>query len=296
MEDVSEIKSLIDKAKDILIVTHVNPTHDSMGSALSLYLGLKGIGKTVTIACPTPMTVEYSSFVGADKLQTTIAKKNFVISLDYEDGSIEKVSYNIEGKKFNLIIEPRPGFAEFSQDKVTYGHAGTAVDTIVAVDTKHLGGLGKVYEEDRELFATHPIINIDSHQDNAKYGTVNIVESSGTTSELIIRFLTALGIILTEDMATNTLHAIYKTTDSFQKHVTAQTFEVAAQCVKAGGKQIAPQPALPISGSNIAPQQQEVSEPVSSVSQPQEPIAPPKTQNPPEDWLKPKIYKSSNLA
>jgi len=220
---------------------------------------------------------------------TTIAKKNFVISLDYEDGSIEKVSYNIEGKKFNLIIEPRPGFAEFSQDKVSYTHAGTAVDTIIAVDTKHLGGLGKVYEEDKDLFATHPIINIDSHQDNAKYGTVNIVGDSGTTAELIARFLTALGIVLTEDMATNLLHALYKTTESFQNHVTAQTFEVAAQCVKAGGKQIVPQP------STAAPQQQ-VTEPVAPVSQPQEPVVPPKTQNPPEDWLKPKIYKSSTIA
>ena len=290
IQQVSQVKSLIDKAKDILIVTHMNPTYDSMGSALSLFLGLKGIGKTVTIACPTPMIVEYSSFVGADKLQTTIAKKNFVISLDYEDGSIEKVSYNIEGKKFNLIIEPRPGFAEFSQDKVSYTHAGTAVDTIIAVDTKHLGGLGKVYEEDKDLFATHPIINIDSHQDNAKYGTVNIVEGSGTTAELITRFLTALGIVLTEDMATNILHSLYKTTESFQKHVTAQTFEVAAQCVKAGGKQIAP------TSSITARKQQEVSEPAVPVSQSQEPVAPPKTQNPPEDWLKPKIFKSSTIA
>jgi len=289
MDDVSEIKSLIDKAKDILIVTHVNPTYDSIGSALSLYLGLKGIGKTVTVACPTPMIVEYSGFVGANKLQTSIAKKNFVISLDYEDGSIEKVSYNIEGKKFNLIIEPRPGFAEFSQDKVHYSHDGTVVDTIIIVDTKHLGGLGKVYEEDKELFATHPIINIDCHEDNAKYGSVNIVGDSGTTAELIARFLTALGILFTEDIATNILHALYKTTDSFQTHVTAQTFEVAAQCVKAGGKQIPPTP------SNATPQQS-VPEHVSPAPQTQEPIAPPKTQNPPEDWLKPKIFKSSTIA
>lgn len=285
---MDDIKPLIDKAKDILIVTHVNPTYDSIGSALSLYLGLKGIGKTVTIACSTPMIVEYAGFVGANKLQTSIAKKNFVISLDYEDGSIEKVSYNIEGNKFNLIIEPRPGFSEFSQDKVSYGHAGTAVDTIITVDTKHLGGLGAVYEEDKELFATHPIINIDSHEDNAKYGSVNITGMAGTTAELAARFLTALGITLTEDIASNLLHAIYQTTHSFHTHVTAQTFEVASQCMKAGGKQIVPH--------------QPIAEQKAPVSQPQEVVASPKTQNPsasnaapPEDWLKPKIYKSSTL-
>jgi len=78
------------------------------------------------------------------------------------------------------------------------------------------------------------------------------------------------------------LQQTYKTTDSFQNHVTAQTFEVAAQCMKAGGKQIMPQ--------------QSIQEHISPISQPQEQIAPPKTQNPPEDWLKPKIYKSSNLV
>lgn len=290
VHDIAQVKSLIDKAKDILIVTHAKPTYDSMGCALSLYLGLKGIGKAVTIACPTPMIVEFSEFVGANKVQTTIAKKNFVISLDYEDGSIEKVSYNIEGSKFNLVIEPRPGFAEFSEDKVSYGHAGTAVDTIISVDTRHLGELGQIYEEDKELFATHPIINIDSHEDNAKYGSVNIVGTDGTTTELIGRFLTALGIAYTEDIATNMLHALYKTTNLFQAHVTAQTFEVAAACVKAGGKQI--NSSLPVSHVSS---QQKVVEQVPSISKPQEVVTPSKPQNPPEDWLKPKIYKGSTM-
>lgn len=280
--DVARLKDLIEKAKDILIVTHGSPTYDSLGSALSLYLGLKSIGKRAVIGCPTAMTVEFSSFVGADKLQQTFMKKNFVISLDYEDGSIDKVTYNIDGNKFNLIIEPRAGFEGFSQDHVSYSHQGTPVDLIITVDTIHLGGLGELYEKEKELYATHPIINIDSHEKNTRYGAVNIVSSAGTTAEVVAAVLSELGVTLTEDMATNILHAIYKTTNSFQTHVTAQTFEVAAQCVKARGKQ-------------IVPQQQKTTEPVAPTSQPQEPVAPPKTQNPPEDWLKPKIYKSSNL-
>lgn len=270
--DGARLKNLVEKAKDILIVTHGSPTYDSLGSAFSLYLGLRSIGKRVVIGCPTAMTVEFSSFVGADKLQQAFVKKNFVISLDYEDGSIDKVTYNIDGNKFNLIIEPRVGFPGFSQDHVSYSHQGTPVDLIMTVDTIHLGGLGDLYEKEKELYATHPIINIDSHEKNTRYGAVNIISSAGTTAEAVAAVLSELGVTLTEDIATNILHAIYKTTNSFQTQVTARTFEVAAQCVKAGGKQIIPQQ-----------------------HQPEEVVAPPKTQSPPEDWLKPKIYKSSSL-
>jgi len=282
---LTKIKELLDKVQEVLIVTHDNPTFDSIGSSLALSLGLSGLGKKVTVACIDPVTVSLSSFVGVNKITTDLAKKNFIISLDYVDGSIEKVSYNIEGNKFNLVIEPRPGFPSFSPDKVNYSYAGGNADVIIAVDTIHLGGLGKLYEENKELFAGKPMVNVDYHPNNSHFGAHNVVDhSASSTAELVAELLSTLGAPLTADIATNLLNAVYGATDNFQKTtISAGSFELAAVCLKAGGKRFT---------KSLAGEETPSIETVKDI-----PVAPRSTSSgqAPADWLKPKIFKSSNL-
>lgn len=291
--EATKIKDLINAANDILVVTHEHPTFDSIGSSLALCLGLASFGKKVTVACPDPMTVELSNFVGVNKIVSEAGKKNFVISLDYVEGSIEKVSYNIAGNTFNLVIEPRPGFPVFSEEKVHYSHAGASADLIFAVDTIHLGGLKKLYEEDKELYATKPIVNIDRHPNNVHFGQINLVDNqASSTAEVVGSLLSALGVTLTEDIATNLLNALYGGTNNFQNpYVTASAFTLAASCVRAGGKRFgvgkdgvqpsaaeAPQ-MVKVQDTTNAPKDVGMQTPVSQA---------------PADWLKPKIFKSSN--
>jgi nanoRNase/pAp phosphatase (c-di-AMP/oligoRNAs hydrolase) len=287
-QDIIKAKELLDKANDILIVTHEHPTFDSIGSTLALYLGLESLGKKVSIVCPDAMTVELSSFIGVNKLATDLSRKNFVISLDYEEGSIEKVSYNIEGNKFNLVIEPRGGHAGFSEDKVHYSKSGTMTDLIFAVDTIHPGGLKKVYEENKELFTGKTVVNIDRHPNNAMYGKMNIIDpEASSTAEVVSQFLSGVGVRLTADIATNVLNALYGATNAFQTaHVGSQAFELAAACMKAGGKKFW-KPAVAekeVTATEIT---------AAPVVETAKPVVKP-TETPP-DWLKPKIYKSSNL-
>lgn len=288
--DITKVKEFLDKANDILVVTHEHPTFDSIGSTLALYLGLVSLGKKVTIVCPDPMTVELSSFVGVNKFAQDLSRKNFIISLDYEDGSIEKVSYNIEGNKFNLVVEPRSGHAGFSEDKVHYSTGGSAADLIIAVDTIHLGGLKKVYEENKELFTGKTVVNIDRHPNNARYGQMNVIDAqASSTVEVVSQFLSGIGVRLTADIATNVLNALYGATNAFQSpHVNAQVFELAAACLKAGGKKFWKPSVVEEEVSPPAPVVEPASSGGPSASSGQV------SQTPP-DWLKPKIYKSSNL-
>ncbi|KKU83478.1 MAG: Exopolyphosphatase-related protein [Microgenomates group bacterium GW2011_GWA2_47_8] len=257
--EIAKVKELLAKAQDVLVVTHEQPSPDSTGSTLALLLGLVSLGKKVTVACPDPMTVALSSFVGVNKVVSQLARKNFVISLDYVDGSIEKVSYNIEGNKFNLVIEPRPGFDTFSQDKVHYAYAGVAAQAIFIVDTIHLGGLKKLYEEDKELFAGKPIVNVDRHPNNTQFGQINVVDPvASSTAEVMARLLSALGVKLTQDIATNLLNAVYGATNNFTvPNITASAFDVASVCIKAGGKRFSDiqepkvQEEVPVKSSNL---------------------------------------------
>ncbi|MCL4360672.1 hypothetical protein M1555_05485 [Patescibacteria group bacterium] len=324
--DIARAKELLDKATEVLILTHEHPSPDSIGSALSLALGLIGLGKKVTVVCPSPVTVELSNFVGADKVVTQLGKKNFIISLDYVDGSIEKVSYNIEGAKFNLVIEPRPGFELFSPDKVHYSYGGNSAQVICTVDTVHLGGLGKLYEDNKDIFASRPIINIDRHGNNAGYGQVNVLDvGASATAEGMAHLLSGIGVKLTTDIATNLLNAVYGATNNFvTQNVSAGAFEVAAVCIKAGGKRfsdmkepvspaVPPQPIPPAEpevkpsekppvksagekGQGKQPHYQAPYQPQSTVQPPKADVSPVPQKSPgapPEDWLKPKIFKSS---
>lgn len=283
--EIAKIKDLLPKTQDVLVVTHEHPTFDSIGSSLALYLGLINLGKKVTVACSDEMTVALSSFIGVNKIVKELGKKNFIISLDYIEGAIEKVSYNIEGDKFNLVIEPRAGFPPFSPDKVHYSCAGSGVDLIFTVDTIHLGGLKKLYEADKELFAGKPIVNIDRHPANAHFGTINLVDPQASSSaELVGQVLSGLGVQLTCDIATNLLNALYSATNSFQVQVSAGAFGLAAGCVRSGGKRF-----------GAAVQEEEIprDESVALVDN-KKPLSAPETQTP-ADWLKPKIFKSSSL-
>ena len=295
--DIAKVKELLDKAQEILLVTHERPTFDSVGSSLALALGLVGLGKKVTVACPDPMTVELSSFIGVNKVTADLTKKNFIISLDYVDGSIEKVSYNIEGNKFNLVIEPRAGFEPYTADKAHYSYTGTNADLIIAVDTIHLGGLKHLYEDNKELFATKSVVNIDYHPNNSNYGTVNLIDTrASSTAELVAELLAAIDVAITADIATNILNALYAATGNFQEsNVTASAFEVAAASVKAGGKRFTKDMAA-------RPPKVQVAENIASASAggsvsgstPPTGQALPSSGQAPADWLKPKIFKSSN--
>jgi len=331
---LQKAKSMVAAAKEIVVVTRANPTMDSMGGSLALMLGVVSLGKKATVICPDPMTVGLSSFVGADKVSRGFGKKNFVISLDYVDGSIEKVSYNIEGKKFNLVIEHRPGFEPISAEKVQYDYQGASADLIISVDTLNFGQLGDVYEKNKDLFAGKQIINVDFHDANSNYGAINLVDpGASSSSELVAELLATLGVKLTTDIATNLLNAIYDATNNFQNtNVTSMAFEVASVCLKAGAKRfgapdrkapqqtaktqavpVEEQPKVFVNNQPVSPQDKqqkdESQNPVLSSGAPtQEPAALSKEHKPepkvtetgapatpPSDWLKPKIFKSSSL-
>ena len=239
--NINQARSLIDNAKSILIVTHIRPTLDSIAASLSLYLSLSALGKQVSVACPSAMTVEYSHLVGVDKITNELAKsngKNLVISFPYQEGSIEKVSYNIENDTFNLVIEPREGFPQVTQDAINYSYGNGDTDLIIAVDTPRLPDLDQIYQNNQSLFNAKNIINIDSHNQNSNFGRVNAIDSAASsTSEIVLSFLSGLGYKIDPDTASNLLIGLSSGSANFTSVKTsAATFEAAAICLRHGAK------------------------------------------------------------
>ena len=80
------------------------------------------------------------------------------------------------------------------------------------------------------------LINIDHHAGNALYGTINWHdESAAACGEMVFSVIQALGVTMTEEIATHIYLAILTDTGSFHhSNITPRTFDICRQCVEAG--------------------------------------------------------------
>ncbi|MEK7165734.1 MAG: hypothetical protein AAB874_02935, partial [Patescibacteria group bacterium] len=208
---------------------------------------------------------------GINKLTQHASSKNFVISLDYVEGSIEKVSYNIEGNKFNLVIEPRAGFPDFDEKKVSYKSSGFKSDLVITIAAPTLESLGSYFTENQSLFQEKPIVTF-AHQLETQYGKINLVQSGAAISEIIANVIKAAQFSIDPDIASNLYDGIISGSRNFSAtFVTPETLETAAWLMRQGARRI------------HARQEEMPTREMVSGTQAESPQAPP-------DWLKPKIY------
>ncbi|MSO55697.1 MAG: bifunctional oligoribonuclease/PAP phosphatase NrnA [Acidobacteria bacterium] len=80
------------------------------------------------------------------------------------------------------------------------------------------------------------VINIDHHLGNTMYGAINwFDDSAAACGEMAFDVIEALGVALTQDIATHVYIAIMTDTGGFHfGHMTPRTFDIARRCVAAG--------------------------------------------------------------
>ena len=105
-----------------------------------------------------------------------------------------------------------------------------SVDAVIVMECSDLRRTG-VTGLEREL-----LINIDHHAGNALYGAVNWHdETAAACGEMVFTVIQALGVPLTEEIATHIYLAILTDTGSFHhSNITPRTFEICRRCVEAG--------------------------------------------------------------
>lgn len=280
--EAQAFKDLLTNIKNqqtIAILLPENASRDALAAGLSLYLSLQLIDKKVRIAYPKVPTVAWSHLIGINKVIQQIGSKNFIVSLDYVEGSIDKVSYNIEGDKFNLVIEPRAGSQIFNEKNVHYSYSGFNAELIITINASSLDTLGKYYSENKHVFDEKPAVVIDTSPTNKQYGRVNIVYPAAATCEVAASLLKTAQLPISSDIATNLYDGLIFGSRNFSSpSVSANTFEMAAWLLKSGARKIQPR----------ILQQEELPRRDLGIKTSEEKELPP-------DWLKPKIYKGSSI-
>jgi phosphoesterase RecJ-like protein len=212
---------LIRRSTRILLICHVSPDGDAIGSLLGLGLGLRALGKTPTLACESPAPPKFSFLPGFDTIVNTI-------------------DADPRTKSFGLSLRTKP------------------FDLVIGLDCSDKARLGKIYNADppaRQAFTRPPdttplqegasglvglpLINIDHHITNLYFGDVNLVDhKAASTAEIVLILLDRLGVSTDHDggsIATCLLTGIVTDTQGFRtSNVTPRVMEAAVRLMEAG--------------------------------------------------------------
>lgn len=283
-----QIGEAIQKNKNIGIVTAKNPSLDEMGAALALFLSLTQVGKSVTIATPENPLVEVSSLVGIDKVKTALSGESgdLTVSFPYQEGEIEKVSYTLENGLLNIVVKAGEKGLSFEEQEVSFTRSQGAPNLLFTIGVSKLSDLGKLFNI-VDLKDTM-IINIDNKAENQGFGDIIMVYPMlSSISEQITNLILSLNLKLDTDIAQNLMYGISQATNNFQDAKTsALAFEMASILMKNGAIRVGNNKSQsePVNTEQFFPK------PIRKIEDVEKEI---ENENPPEDWLAPKIYKGS---
>jgi phosphoesterase RecJ-like protein len=180
---LKQASELIQSAHRPLLMCHIAPDGDAIGSLIGLGRALQQMGLEPTMACSDPIP-----------------------------------------SRFNYI----PGVESAVQD------IRDTFDLIISLDCSDLRRLGRFSSVPTSGSA--PLLNVDHHMTNLKFGTVNLVDPhASSTAEVVLRLLEYMAVPLDAEMATCLLAGIVTDTRGFRtSNVTVQVMEAALRLIKAG--------------------------------------------------------------
>lgn len=88
---IDNIKEEIEKAKDIVILTHECPDGDAVGSALAMYLTLKKLDKQVDVIIPEYSTV-FAFLPGADEIKKEGKEESYDLAISVDVTGISRMN------------------------------------------------------------------------------------------------------------------------------------------------------------------------------------------------------------
>lgn len=237
---IKEIIAEIERSNHILLTAHHKLDPDSTGSILALYLICKKLGKQPVALCyePIPKNLEFLPHINAIEHDKKLMQ-DFIITLFNPESEVNEIKYSTTAEGYiNIIITPKRG--TYSEQDVTFKGMSNKFDLIIVVDSGDKKNLGRLYEENKEIFENTTVINIDHHASNDYFGNINLVDTTvSSASELVYYIIEHMDAgLIDEDVATYLLLGIIADTGSFQhSNTTPDAMKVAGELVRRGARQ-----------------------------------------------------------
>lgn len=239
-QQVLQIKDFLNSAQSVLVLIDPAADLDVLAASSALFLSLEQSGKDVTYASPSLPPIVDQNLVGVDRVQTEISNKNLIMSFDYDETAVEKVSYHIgeETNRFYLTVQPKKGHQPLNKNTVDIGYVGAEADLIFMVGVHDYELLEHLYIGNEQLFADTTVISINNFEapvGDIRLNTAESINISGAVAEIIHQ----ANLEISGDAATNLLLSIEETTDSFRSlSITPDLLETAAWLMRQGARRM----------------------------------------------------------
>jgi len=142
---------------------------------------------------------------------------------------------SLNKKPFVCIKDPIPYRYDFlpRPSAILHDFSINGCDTVFVLDCGEMSRIGEGYER---LLNKGTIINIDHHNTNGLFGSINLVdETASSTAEILYDIYTSLNITFTRAMAINLYTAIFTDTGSFRyENTTARAFRICEEMIRNG--------------------------------------------------------------
>jgi phosphoesterase RecJ-like protein len=180
----------ISSARNVLLICHLSPDGDALGSMLGLGLALERLpakheqqARQIHLLCADPVPEDARHLPGWERVVT-------------------------------------PESAAWAGRSEWAASQDAARSAIISVDCSSPDRLGQAY--DAELWADLPILNIDHHPTNTCFGQLNWVEpKAAATAQILVRLIQTLNVPLDDGIATCLLHGILTDTQGFRTSNTS---------------------------------------------------------------------------
>ncbi len=265
-----QIKELFEKAENVLIVLGNNPDNDSACLAASLVEVSSAYKKKSLLLTNNELPIAAKPLVKPEMINQRLSPESLIISFDWSKNQLDKVSYNIDGSRFDLIVSSRG--QRINPADISYSYKGQKFDLVLTVGVKNLAELNS-FGVENDIFNHLPSLNFDKRSDNTQFAKINLV--SATTDGvcyLAANIFKSAKILLPTKAAEIMLVGIREATNNFTAVADPAAFEAAGylkRCMIPGMVNFGNEKEKPVEN-----EQDEV----------------------PENWLSPKIFRSSRAS
>lgn len=236
-----QFDELTRKATRPLIILPPYAHADALASALALALSFEKNGQEAVIAGDTlKEDLQPLHFLQQSKdLRNSITgARDFVLVFNTARNAISDIRTERSPEELRVYLTPEHG--SIDPRDFSFMPAQFIFDLAIVIGAPDKEHLGKIYENNPDIFFEMPIINIDNHADNELFGQLNCVDVKASSIAEILSdlFLSREKGAVPAGIEEHLLTGIITATDSFQKKsTTPKSLQLASLLMQAGADQ-----------------------------------------------------------
>lgn len=221
-----QIKELFEKSENALIILGNNADIDLSCLAASLVEVFTAYKKQSLLLSRTELPLSAKPLVKPELIKSKLDPDSLVISFDWSKNQLDKISYNLEGERFDLIISSRG--RRINPADISYSYRGNKFDLIITVGVRNLEEV-KDFGIEIDVFNRFPSVNFDKVRENKQFAKINLVTTGedGVCYQATNTFKLAK-IVLPTKAAEILLVGVREATKNFSSISDPSTFEAAA--------------------------------------------------------------------